>query len=213
MLKVYVHPLSAPSNKVLFGLNAMNLEFESVLVDLAKGEQASASFKKLNPFGKVPALDDAGFILYESGAILSYLARREKSVLYPSTYQERAKVDQWCHFSSEMVQSALQRVFFNRVLAPGMGAPVDEAGIQLGLRNLNAYLPTIDTHLKQSRFLCGDRLTLADITLASVLDPIEVSNIDIAAHEALDHWRKEIQAMDFYTRTHAYFGAGILDRG
>ncbi len=179
----------------------------------SKGEQGQESFKALNPFGKVPVLDDEGFVLYESGAILTYLARREKSALYPSTYQDRAKVDQWCQFSGEMLQSALQRVFFNRVLAPLTGAPVDEAGIQFGLRNLKAYFPVIDTHLQGSKFLCGDVLTLADITMVSVLDPAEVSDIDITSHEALHLWRESIRAMEFYTKTHSHYGAGILDRG
>ena len=213
MLKAYVHPLSVPSNKVLFGLHALGLEFDKVQINLAKGEQGEAAFKALNPFGKIPVLDDEGFILFESGAILSYLARREKSALYPSTYQGRAKVDQWCHFSNELLQSALQRVFFNKVLAPMIGVPVDEASIQFGLRNLNAYFPVINTHLQGSKFLCGDELTLADITMVSALDPAEVSDIDTTSYEALHRWREDIRAMDFYTQTHSHFGAGILDRG
>ena len=212
MLKVYVHPLSPPSNKVLFGLHAFDLEYERVQINLAAGEHRQDAFKALNPFGKVPVLDDDGFVLFESGAILSYLARRVKSPLYPSTYKERARVDQWCHFSAEMVQSALQRVFFNRVLAPTIGAPVDEASIKLGSSMLDAYLPELELHLQQSQNMCGENLTLADITLVSVLDPAEVSSIDLSPYAALSQWRQRLREESFYTRTHSHYGAGILDR-
>ncbi len=72
MPKAYVHPLSPPSNKVLFGLHALDPDYERVQIDLARGEQGEEPFKALNPFGKVPVLDDEGFILSESGAILTY---------------------------------------------------------------------------------------------------------------------------------------------
>ncbi len=213
MLTAYVHPLSAPSNKVLFALHALDLDYERVLVSLAEGDQTKASFKALNPFGKIPVIDHDGFVLYESGAIIAYLARLHKSALYPSTYQGRARVDQWCHFASEVLQIPLQRVFFNRVIAPMIGAPVDEAGVKQGLAQLDAYLPVLDAHLSSSNWLCGDELTLADLTMASVLDPAAPASIDLTSYAHLDRWWNTIRAHDFYTRTHTHFGAGILDGG
>ncbi len=210
MLKAYVHPLSAPSNKVLFTLHALNMDYERVLIDLAQGEQLQEAFKALNPFGKIPVIDHDGFVLYESGAIISYLARLQKSSLYPSTFHDRARVDQWCHFAAEVLQLPLQRVFFNRVVAPMIGVPADEAAITQGLAQLDAYLPVLDAHFEHARFLCGDDLTLADITLASVLDPAVPANIDLTSHAHLGRWWSGIRDQEFYTQTHAHFGAGIL---
>ncbi len=210
MLKAYVHPLSAPSNKVLFGLHALNIDYTRVQIDLAKAEQTQDSFKALNPFGKIPVIDDDGFVLFESGAILAYLARGRKSPLYPSTYKQRALVDQWCHFAAEVLQLPLQRVFFNRVIAPMTGAPVDDASITQGINQLDAYLPVLDAHFQQSELVCGDELTLADLTLASVLDPAELAKIDLARYAGLNRWWQHIRTQEFYTRTHTHFGAGML---
>lgn len=74
VLKLYGSAMSFA--RVLVIILEMDLPYEHVLIDIAKGDQKSASYKELQPFGKVPALDDDGFIIFESRAICKYLARQ-----------------------------------------------------------------------------------------------------------------------------------------
>jgi len=81
MIKLYTFPPSTNSRKVRIALIEKGLEFERVNVDLTKREQKSPDYLKLHPFGQIPALDDEGFILYDSTVINEYL---EDEYPYPS---------------------------------------------------------------------------------------------------------------------------------
>lgn len=73
VLKLFGSAMS--TSRVLTTIIEKELPYEFIRVDIAKGEQKSEEYKKLQPFGKVPVLDDNGFIMYESRAICKYLAR------------------------------------------------------------------------------------------------------------------------------------------
>lgn len=74
VLKLYGSAMSFA--RVLVTILEMDLPYEHILIDIAKGDQKSEAYKKLQPFGKVPALDDDGFLIFESRAICKYLARQ-----------------------------------------------------------------------------------------------------------------------------------------
>src|SRR6478672_2876759 len=73
MIKLYTYPASSNSRKVRVVLLEKGLEFERVTIDLAKREQKSPEYLKIHPFGTVPALDDEGFVVYDSTIINEYL--------------------------------------------------------------------------------------------------------------------------------------------
>lgn len=205
-MKLYVHPLSTPALSVQMTANAMGIAHETHVVDLAQGEQQSPDYLAKNPHGKVPTLEDGEFILSESGAIMRYMARKEKSDLYPSGLQERAIIEKWMDFAAHHVRSPMARIQFNRLIAPMIGQPADEASIQTGLHLLDANLPVAEQRLSRSAFLCGDVMTLADITLLSSLDAAEALKVDLSPYPNLSKWRENLQNEDFYTKVHAHFG-------
>ena len=81
MIKLYTFPPSTNSRKVRIALIEKGLEFERINIDLTKREQKSPEYLKIHPFGQIPALDDEGFILYDSTIINEYL---EDEYPYPS---------------------------------------------------------------------------------------------------------------------------------
>ena len=81
MIKLYTFPPSTNSRKVRIALIEKGLEFERINIDLTKREQKSPEYLKIHPFGQIPALDDEGFILYDSTVINEYL---EDEYPYPS---------------------------------------------------------------------------------------------------------------------------------
>lgn len=205
MLKIYGFPVSLPSNKVRFVVNKLGLDYEFISVDLQAGENMTEKFLNLNPVGKVPVMDDDGFILFESGAIIKYLSCKHGSPLYPEGLKERADVDKWIDFTTIHVGAAFGRVFFNRLLAPIVGVEVDERSIKDGLSFLDRFLPVVENQLSDNPYLAGGELTLADFNLLSVLDPAEVSGVDLSPYPNLTNWRNRLQKEDFYTGCHSSY--------
>jgi glutathione S-transferase len=205
MLKIYGADLSTPSCKVRFVANALGLAYEYKRVDLVKGENKSEAHLRLHPGGKVPVIDDDGFVLFESNAITRYLAAKQESPFYPKGIRQRAIVDQWIDFVSHHVATSVGRVLFNRVFAPFLNVEVDERGISEGLSFLERFLPVVDEPLKERRYLAGSEMTLADFNLLSALDPAEVAQVDLTGYLNITRWRKDLRSKDFYTKCHASY--------
>jgi len=211
VLKIYFSRLSSPANKVRMCASALDLDYESIPVDLRSGEQRAQAYLAINPFGKVPAIDDDGFFLFESNAIIKYLCRKQVSSLYPDGIESQAKVDSWCDFAASLLSPAYNRVTFNRVLAPRAGASVDENSLADGLRFIGRYLPVVDDALADNAYIAGSEMTIADIALLATLDPSEACEIELSAYPALYTWRRQLREQPFYRTVHRYYGEGVLD--
>ncbi len=212
MLIVYGADLSSPSNKVRYAANALGLSYEYRKVNLMEGEHTTPDFLRLNPAGKIPVIDDDGFVLFESNAILRYLARKTGSPLYPTDPETRAVTDQWMDFASMHVAEAVGKIFFHRLVAPKIGAPPDEGAAAEGERLLRRFLPVIERRLRAARYMSGEEWTLADLALLAALDPVEAVGMDIRSFPRLVVWRDDLRRRDFYRRCHAIYGEGALSR-
>lgn len=209
MLTIYHHPLSPPAIAVRLTAEAAGTEYDAHQINLQTGEQRSDEFKKINPYSRVPAIKDGEFCLAETGAIMRYLAKRDKPSLYPSDIQGAALVDQWMDFCVHHVRTPVGRVQFNRVVAPMIGQEADENSIQVGLSFLAESLPIIDARLSDTPFLCGDSMTLADISLVGALDPASMCKIDLSPYKTLSKWLGARRQEAFYTNIHTHFGAEL----
>lgn len=209
MLTIYGSDLSSPANKVRFVANYLGLKYEYKKIDLGAGEQRKPEILKLNPVGKVPFIDDDGFVLAESGAIIKYLADKVGSSLYPKGLKERALVDQEIDFVTLHVNAALQKIVYNRVFAPRRKIAVDERSLEEGLNFLGRFLPIVEAQLAKSAYLAGNTLTLADMTLLSGLDPAEVAGIDLSPYPAIRTWRENLRKQEFYTKCYNQYGESL----
>ncbi len=198
MLKIYGVSLSTPCNKVRFVANALDLDYDFVVVNMSEGKHKSEEYLELHPAGKVPVIDDEGFVLFESNAIIKYLNEKNNAGYYPTEHRQRAIVDQWLDFSSQHVGAAMNKVFFNRILAPKFQMEVDAQSLKDGEKFLQNFLPVIHTQLGRHKYLAGAELTLADFNLLAVLDPAEVSQIDLTQFDHITRWRDELRDKGFY---------------
>jgi glutathione S-transferase len=209
MLKIFGSDLSSPANKVRFVANYLGLEYEYVVVKLREGDHQKPDFLKINPVGKIPAIDDAGFQLFESNAICRYLADKVKSEIYPKGLKVRAIVDQWIDFGSMHVGVAVSKVVYNRIFAPIRKIETDERSIREGLEFLNRFLPIVDTQLSNNKMLAGNDLSLADINMLAALDPVDMAQIDVEIYKNIYRWRNELKKQDFYTKCHKEYGESL----
>lgn len=210
MLKIYGFKLSTPSNKVEMCANALGIDYTFIPIDLANQAQQQTEYLAIHPAGKVPAIDDDGFILFESNAIIRYLANKTQSDYYPSGLHARAQVDQWMDFSSGQIATNMARIVFNTLFAPKMGLSVDERALADGQNFLARYLPVIERQLNKHAYLAGEQVTLADIVLLSCLDPAELVKYDLSPYPALVTWREQLRSQSFYQKVHQHYGESLM---
>jgi glutathione S-transferase len=166
MIKLFGHPLSTCTRKVLFTLHETQTPFELEVVDFAKGEHKQAPHTDRQPFGQVPALNDDGFALFESRAMARYIDAKAGHPLSPSDLQGRALMEQWISVeTSNFAPNAMKFVYqhiFKREQTPEVLAAA-EKGLDLACKVLSK-------NLAGKAFLLGDELTLADIAYAPYLE-------------------------------------------
>ncbi|HEY3497763.1 MAG TPA: glutathione S-transferase N-terminal domain-containing protein [Polyangiaceae bacterium] len=170
-MKLYGHPWSINTRKVLMALAEKGQEAELSLVMIPKGEQKLARHVALHPFGKVPVIDDEGFVLYESGAINRYLERKFPSpALVPSDARGAALVDQWISacdaYFSPQAGPLLVETLFRRYL----GGATDGAVVASAREKMQTALDAIDRQLGANAYLAGETFSLADIHFMPYLE-------------------------------------------
>ena len=214
MIDIYGHFFSSPSNKVRLCASYLALPYEYHHVELSQGQHMSPDFLTVNPAGRVPAINDDGYTLSQSDAICKYLcAVSGPSKFYPEDPQEQGQVNQWIDHSSQHVAPAINRLFFNRVVAPMIGAEIDESSVKTGIGMLERDLPVFEKQLDGKDYLLGSSITLADITLIASLEPAEMVGFELKPYKEITRWRKTVMAREFYKRVHAKFGAEMPARG
>ena len=206
MVTIYGSDLSAPAIKVRLTASFLGLDYKWQPVNLREGEQKKEWFLKINPVGKVPAIDDDGFYLFESNAICKYLSDKKDSSLYPKDVQKRAMVEQWIDYVSFHVGANVMPVVYNRVFAVRRGMPVNEKAIADGLEAIKQYVPLLESQLAQHQNIVWQELSLADIILLSLLEPVEVAQIDLSAYPKLIAWRAGLKKQKFYTSCYKEYG-------
>ena len=165
---LYGSSLSPFVRKVLAFAAEKGVELEVKAVGVGDRDP---EFRAASPFGKMPALADGEFRLADSSAIVQYLeAKHPGPVLIPSEPQQRGRVIWFDEFADTILAACGAKMFFNRVVAPRfLGRPGDENAAAAAERD---ELPPILDYLEtvvpgDDGFLVGDRLTLADIAVAS----------------------------------------------
>ena len=159
MLKIYGHPMSTCTRKVLMTLAETKTPFEMTVVDFATGDHKKEPHLGRQPFGRVPALDDDGFELFESRAMCRYINQKAHGSLMPSDAKDAAKVEQWISIeTSELTPSAMKFVYDEVFKRPQDPAVLEAAG-----KGLDVACGVMDKQLAKTPFIAGSTFTLADI--------------------------------------------------
>jgi glutathione S-transferase len=181
----------------------LDLPLELHSIDMQKGEHKKPDFLKFNPNGKVPVLKHGDFYLWESNAIALYLASlRPESGLLPRDPKQAAQVDQWLFWKSSHFYPPFGRIAFERVIKGvfGMGTP-DEAVVEQAIKDFGQFASVLDAHLASRSFVVGDRLTLADLSLACSLTLRGLAKFETNKWPHLHAWLARIEALPSYKAT------------
>ncbi|KAK0517592.1 hypothetical protein Tsubulata_639797 [Turnera subulata] len=143
------------------------LDFESIPVDLKNQEQKKEHYLSLNPFGKVPTLEDGDVLIFESRAITKYIAQeyfdRGTQLLYTSG-EELAEMLQWLEVETHQYGPVVDSLVWQCIVKQRyLGLPTDTGVVEESEAKLGKILDIYEARLKQSKYLAGEDFSLADL--------------------------------------------------
>jgi glutathione S-transferase len=172
--------------RCLWMLEELGVPYENVPTSFL-GDAQKPEFLALNPNGRVPTLvDDDGTVVWESMAINLYLAERYDGGFRPRSLAERAHAVQWSFWGMTEIEPGLIEAFLHRVMLPE--AQRDPKLADAGEKKLARPLRVLDGELGRRPFLLGDRFTVADLDVASVLAIAPIARIDLSAWPNVGRW-------------------------
>jgi glutathione S-transferase len=189
-MKIFGHPMSTCTRKVLTTLAETHTPYELVVVDFAKGEHKQTPHTLRQPFGQVPALEDDGFALYESRAMCRYLNDKVDGPLVPRDLRARAVAEQWISIESANFSGHAMKFIFKDVFKRDIEASVLEAAGQA----LDKALGIMDAQLAKHPYIAGSTFTLADICYMPYLEYISATPAKeiVAKHPHVSAWWTKI---------------------
>jgi glutathione S-transferase len=196
MLKIYGIKGSR-AVRTLWMCRELGLQFEQVQVNFADATTKTPEFLAANPNGKIPAIDDDGFQLWESMAINIYLAKKHGSALMPSGLQVEAQVLQWSFWVMTEIEKPLLQVMFQRMKLPDnpqaakyfrdrnpLNPEVERANAEL----LEKPLGVLNDHLSKREYILGKEFSVADLNVASVLAWAIPAKLDLSGKPSVQQW-------------------------
>ena len=191
MIKLHYHPLSTYSRRVRIALIEKRIPHEAVVLDMAARKHKEPAYLALNPYGRVPTIEEDGFVLYESTAILNYLeATHPTPPLVPAEPRQRALVDMHMKLCDiQMTRQAGTIIFPKRFLPKerwNMTAMAEAKG------EIEKHLAILDRQLAGKEYLVGGSFTLADLCYLPFLEFLPTMEITPPANVAA--WRERLLA-------------------
>lgn len=211
MLELYVFPPSPRAFKVLALANHLELPYELKLVDMRRGDHRAPEYGLLNPNLRMPTLREDDFVLWESNAILQYLAsRRPELGLLPKDERARADVTRWqfwdlAHWDPNCAAHILEYVV--KPAFRGVDEP-DLAAIERVREPFHRSAKVLDAQLKGRRYVTGDTLTVADFSLGAALNLGARARMPLQEYAEIRRWFAGLSALPAWRKTMSQSGFG-----
>ena len=166
MLKLWGRINSINVQKVLWALAELEVPFERTDAGLQFGVVNEPFYRRMNPNGRVPTIEDDGFVLWESNAIVRYLsAKHGASKLWPDDLRQRADSDRWMDWATSTVAPALTPVFWGLIRTPPEKR--DLKAIDEGVKKLAEVFQVLEQSLEGRDHVAGKSFTMGDIPLGT----------------------------------------------
>ena len=171
--------------RVLWIAEELGLAYEHLPIEIGDAGAGAPEFRNLNPNGRLPFIDDGGFVLFELLAITLYLAKKHSAgILYPGTLEGEAKTWQWTSWALNEVDRGVNIWSLHAVRLPA--AERDAAKRTEALKVLVAPFKVLDAAVAKQNFLLGGDFTVADLNVAAVIS--RAVDMDLSAVPSLKAW-------------------------
>jgi glutathione S-transferase len=204
-MKLYYFPQTSNNRKVLAVVHHLDLAPQMQVVNLLEDEQLRPEFLKLNPNHKTPTLEDGDFVLWESNAIMQYLAGMVpgNALWWPAEPRLRCDISRWqcwelAHWHGQacgplVFENVVKRVF-------GRGEP-DPAVVAQAETAFHRFAAVLEGHLKGRQWLVGGRVTLADFAVAAPLMHAEDAGFPLEGYGEIRRWYDRVEALEAWQKS------------
>lgn len=210
-MHLHVLPPSPRAIKVLAAKNYLGLHCEIRVLDYFSADQSQPAFAKLNPNRRMPVLEDNGWVLWESNAILFYLTtKKPEAGLWPGGARDQADVIRWLAWEGShwdpawdiIITERLKKQVFitrdsgrrteGRTSAPQVP---DTERLAEGERYLHELAAVLDSHLEGRSWVAGNTLTIADFALAAWIPSSAPAGFPLSQFKAIASWYDRVQLL------------------
>lgn len=202
-MQLYGFPASPNTWKVRAFAAELGIPLDLKFVDLGKGEQRRPDYLALNPTGRTPTLVDGDFIVWESEAILHYLAEQKPTSLWPADARTRASIVRWESWAlAHWGRDACQPLVYERFVKKAFGRGAPDAAIEAkGLEAFKREAAVLDTQLAKTQYLAGDTLTLADFAVAAGVVYAGPAAMPVGDYPQLKRWMERVLSLPSWRST------------
>lgn len=187
-IKLYRNPKSGHCHRVELMLAFLGLPYETIDLDMANGAHKADDFLKISPYGLVPAIDDSGYTLADSNAILVYLVQTYAKDAHwmPDDPKIAAEVQRWLSIAADNIYSGPCAARLVKVF----GVPLDH---QAAVDKAHALFKIMDAHLSDRDWLAADTITIADVAGYSYIAHAPEGGVDLASYPNIRAWLGRVE--------------------
>ena len=218
-MKLYMHPVSTGARPVRLLLAEHGIACDEEIVDITQGAHHQEPYASLNPSRLVPMLDDDGFRLTESSAILKYIAEKYDLPCYPKDLKKRARVNEVMDWLNTQFYRDFGYGMVYPQLFPHHKRRSDEAhagAIDWGQQGARRWLQVLNDHWigPHNAWLCGDEITIADYFGAGIVSIGDLIGCDFAAYPNVQRWLGNMRKLKSWDAVNAMFnGFAGMNKG
>ncbi|MBM3489553.1 MAG: glutathione S-transferase family protein [Alphaproteobacteria bacterium] len=199
MLKLWGRDNSINVQKAMWTIAELALPHERIDAGGKFGLVGEAWFLKMNPNGRVPVIDDDGYVLYESNAICRYLAARYGlGGLCPSDWRERGLAEQWMDWQQTTLNGPMTTVFLNLIRTEP--AKRDMAAVTAAGEELGRLFGQLDRQLAGRDYVLGKRFSMADIPVGAAASRWQRLDLTRPSLPSLEAWLERLGARPAFQR-------------
>lgn len=198
MLKLYGSARSRAS-RTLWMLAECGVPYEQEDFSKLEGDAKAAVLNRVNPLGKVPAIEDGNLRLFESMAINLYLARKYGGKLWPASEDDQARATAWSFFCMTELEPRMIQIFYERVVRKeGERNPDVE---KKNWDELQRPLKVLNDQLQGRDHVLGSAFSVADLNLASCFTMASMMKLDMSAFPNIQRWLAACYARPGYAKS------------
>jgi glutathione S-transferase len=200
-MKLYSHPLSLNCYKVRLLLSFLKQDYDYENVDLVNDQHKSDEFLTLHPLGQVPVLVDDDFSIWDSQAILVYLARKfENEQWLPLTARASAQITAWLSFAAKELAIGLAAARVHHILGEQGINFVTRLNIEIDSATSQGEksLAVLNNYLSDHQWLAGDTPTIADIACFPAIEFAHEGKISLSAYPRVQTWVDQVKQQPGY---------------
>ena len=204
-MKLHTAAGSPSGRKVRAVILHLKLDVQVQNYDFAKGELRAPEYLALNPNGSVPTLVDGDFVLWESNAIMQYLADKAgDEMLFPRDLRTRADVVRWQCWELAHFNKAFSTLAFETVAKARLNfGPADPRRVEVAKADLARYAPVLDAHVAHREYLVGRNITLADYSMLMLEGYRTLVPFDFSGYRNLNAYFDHVSKADAWQRSAA----------